>query len=93
MRRRIAKQKRRECLRHGAIILSEGWLKWPEDGSKWYEANLYFNGWNIHAPGKDELEAYQGALFCVESSKDEPGNAVYIPKVTEKSGLYKKHIL
>ena len=86
MRRRIAKQKRRKCLKHGAIILSEKWLKYP-DGI-FYETNLYFNGWNIHAPGKDELEAYQGALFCVESSMDEPGPVVYDPKL-----LHKKHSL
>lgn len=88
MRRRISKQKRRECLRNGAIIISEKWLKDPESKERWFETNLFFNGWNIHAPGKDELEAYQGALFCVESSKDEPGPVVYHPKL-----LNKKHPL
>ena len=79
MRRRIAKRKRRECLRNGAIIISEQWNKDLEYGYKWYNVHLFFNGWDIHAPGKDELDAYQGALFCVLSSIDEPGNAVYIP--------------
>lgn len=72
MRRKIAKRKRRYALRKGAEILHEGWCKEPEWNDKYYEAHVRYCGWTIMAPGRDELEVYNGVLACFPGCEKEP---------------------
>lgn len=79
MRKRMAKRKRREILRRGATILSEGWIK-DDNGRNYrgkdrcYEIEVEHCGWNSHSAGRDELESIGGALLCVKLSEEEPRN-------------------
>ena len=66
MRRKIAKRKRREALRKGAMILEEG----REFGYTF--AHVKYMGWKIFSGGEDELEAWNGVLACFPSCEEEP---------------------
>ena len=69
MRRKIAKRKRRELLRYGATILEEGWIREPGWSRKdiGYGINFQYREWNCSCAGRDELEAYQDALWIIKN--------------------------
>ena len=68
MRKKIAKRKRREALRKGAMILEEG--REPEDNL--FFAKVKYMGWKIFSGGEDELEVWNGVLACFPSCEEEP---------------------
>ena len=69
MRRKIAKRKRRECIRMGASIQHEGWVK--EHGWKrkniGYSVRATYDGWTYISAGDDELEAYNLLLWGLKT--------------------------
>lgn len=70
MRRKIAKRRRREILRRGAVIDLEYW-DYDECG-KAYIVHASHCGWNIATADRDELSAYQGILACLPVCEEEP---------------------
>ena len=74
MRRKIARRKRKEILKKGAEIVSEYWVTEPDWKRKdrGFVVVVNYCGWNIHAPGYDELAAYKSALECFPSCEEEP---------------------
>ena len=75
VRDKTVNKKRKAVLQKGATIRSERWIKYPGE-KKFYEVNIFCNGWNIHAPGMTKLEAFKGALFCVDCALEEQGPAI-----------------
>ena len=72
MRRKIAKRKRREILAKGAEIVSERWVIDHDPEEKCFIVEVNYCGWNIHAPERDELAAYNAVLECFPDCEAEP---------------------
>lgn len=70
----MAYRKRRVLLRKGVEIIEEGRIK--DDNGKYYSegylVEFNYHGWKVSAPGKDMLEAYNGALFAAKTCEEEP---------------------
>lgn len=66
MRRKFAKQKRKNLIHNGANIIKEYWIKdsWIRKQCG-YSVNFNYNGYNFICAGFDELDAYKLALDCL----------------------------
>ena len=73
MRKKIAKRKRREILKRGAVISNAHFVKEPGWRRKdcGYTADISYLGWNIGSNGFDMLECWQAGLECMDFVEEE----------------------
>ena len=65
MRRKIAKRRRRDILALGGVFEKEEWSK-----ENYYLVYVRYERYEFHAAGKDELEAYQTAIWSMKYPLD-----------------------
>ena len=64
MRRKISKRLKRQCIKEGAVIIKEEFVREPCWRRKdcCFTAEVKFRGWTYFANGFDALEAYRCLL-------------------------------
>ena len=73
MRQKIAKRKRREILKRGAVISNAHFVKEPGWKRKdcGYTADISYLGWTILSNGFDVLECWQAGLESMDFVEEE----------------------
>lgn len=74
MRAKIAKKLRRNALRKGAVIISEGMAFAKQELRKYnytrkdngYVVSVEYRNWKLHSCGRDMLDAYRSLLWMMD---------------------------